>query len=71
MSALEASIHGIILKGIENGEIKKNIDSKILLKLMVGAIEHACLDAIIFNRELNAAAVTNQINEIVFQGVEA
>ncbi len=70
MMLLEASIHEIILKGMEQGEIRKDIDSRVLLKVMVGAIEHACLDAIIFNQELSAALITNQINNIVFKGVE-
>jgi hypothetical protein len=71
MTALETSIHDIILDGMANGEIRKDIDSKVLLKTMVGAIEHASLDAIIFNQEINATAVTKQINEIIFKGVEA
>ncbi len=70
MTALETSIHEIILDGMANGEIRKDIDSKVLLKTMVGAIEHASLDAIIFNQEINAQAVTRQINEIIFKGVE-
>ncbi|GAB6146050.1 TetR/AcrR family transcriptional regulator [Desulfocicer niacini] len=70
MTALEKSIHDIILDGMAGGEIRKDIDSKVLLKTMVGAIEHASLDAIIFNREINSVAVTSQINEIVFKGVE-
>lgn len=71
MTALEIFIHEIILDGIECGEIRKDIDSNALLKTMLGAIEHASLDAIIFNQEINAQAVTSQINEIIFKGVEA
>ena len=70
MMSIETSIHEIIIKGMEQGEIKKKIDPHVLLKVMVGSIEHACLDAIIFNRNLNASAVTDQINDILFKGVE-
>jgi AcrR family transcriptional regulator len=71
MMSIETSIHGIIIKGMEQGEIKKEIDPHVLLKVMVGSIEHACLEAIIFNKNLNAPAVTDQINDILFKGVEA
>ena len=70
MISIETSIHEIIIKGMAQGEIKKEIDPHVLLKVMVGSIEHACLDAIIFNRNLNAVAVTDQINDILFKGVE-
>ena len=70
MMSIETSIHEIINQGMARGEIKKTIDSHALLKVMVGSIEHACLDAIIFNQEINVPGVTDQINDILFKGVE-
>ena len=70
MTLLETSIHEIIIKGVEQGELRQEIDPQVLLRVMLGAIEHACLNAIIFNRDLDAAAVTNQINDIIFKGIE-
>jgi len=71
MMSIENSIKEIILQGMAQGEIKKEVDPHVLLKVMVGAIEHACLDAIIFNQHLDALQVTDQINTILFKGVEA
>ncbi|SMC60128.1 transcriptional regulator, TetR family [Desulfocicer vacuolatum DSM 3385] len=70
MMSIESFIHEIIINGMARGELKKNIDSHVLLKVMVGAIEHACLDAIIFNQDINTSAVTDLINDIIFKGIE-
>ena len=70
MMSIENSIKEIIIQGMVQGEIKKEIDPHVLLKVMVGAIEHACLDAIIFNQQIDTSRVTDQINTILFKGVE-
>ncbi len=61
----------IIQEGIRQGEIKSDIDPVILRKVIIGAIEHACLAEIIFSRDLDAQAITQKISTILFNGVKA
>ncbi len=65
------NILNIINEGIENGEIKPDIDPLILRKMIFGAIEHACLGELIFNKELDARATTQHISKILFNGAKA
>ena len=61
----------IIEKGIKNGELKPDIDAFILRKVIIGAIEHACLGEIIFGKELDIDEVSTGIVNIVFNGAKA
>ena len=61
----------IIQKGIDTGELKKDVDPFILRKVILGAIEHACLGEIIFGRELDIDKVSAGISTIVFNGASA
>ncbi|MBI5062256.1 MAG: TetR/AcrR family transcriptional regulator [Desulfatitalea sp.] len=61
----------IIQKGIQKGEIKPGTDPMILRKIILGAIEHACLGEIIFFRDLDAQAITHNISTIIFNGAKA
>ncbi|NOX35385.1 MAG: TetR/AcrR family transcriptional regulator [Deltaproteobacteria bacterium] len=60
----------IIEKGIEKGELRHDIDPLILRKVILGAIEHACLGEIIFGKELDIDQVSTGIANIVFNGVK-
>ncbi len=61
----------IIEKGMEKGELKPDIDPLTLRKVILGAIEHACLGEIIFGKELNIDEVSFGIANIVFNGAKA
>ena len=61
----------IIEKGIKKGELKSDLDALILRKLILGAIEHACLGEVIFGRELDIDKVSTGISNIVFNGAKA
>jgi AcrR family transcriptional regulator len=61
----------IIEKGIEKGELKPQVDAVILRKVILGAIEHACLGEIIFGKELDIDEVSTGIADIVFNGAKA
>ncbi|MCD4677663.1 MAG: TetR/AcrR family transcriptional regulator [Desulfobacula sp.] len=61
----------IIEKGIKNGELKPDLDAFTLRKVILGAIEHACLGEIIFGRELDIDEVSTGIANIVFNGAKA
>lgn len=64
-------ILGIIEKGIDNGELKPSIDPIVFRKIILGAIEHACLGEIVFERELDIDTVSKGISSIVFEGAKA
>ena len=61
----------IIEKGIEKGELKSDVNPYILRKVILGAIEHACLGEIIFSRKLNIDEISTGISNIVFNGAKA
>ncbi|MCD4719673.1 MAG: TetR/AcrR family transcriptional regulator [Desulfobacula sp.] len=61
----------IIEKGIKNGELKQDIDAFTLRKVILGAIEHACLGEIIFGKELDINEVSTGIANIVLNGAKA
>ena len=60
----------IIKKGIKKKELRSDIDPLILRKIILGAIEHACLGEIIFSRQLDIDAVSTGIANIVFNGAK-
>jgi TetR/AcrR family transcriptional regulator, fatty acid metabolism regulator protein len=63
-------ILGIIEEGIQKEEFKADTDPRVLRKVILGAIEHACLGEIIFGRELDIDKVASGITHIVFNGVK-
>ncbi|MFZ1984033.1 MAG: TetR/AcrR family transcriptional regulator [Desulfatitalea sp.] len=71
VKAYACTILDIIHEGIGKGEIRPDTDPQILRKIILGAIEHACLGEIIFSRELDAQALTQSISTIIFNGAKA
>ena len=69
--AYSRTILEIIEKGIEIGELKADVDPYTLRKVILGAIEHACLGEIIFGKELDIDEVSTGISNIVFNGAKA
>ena len=69
--AYSRTILDIIEKGIEIGELKADVDPYTLRKVILGAIEHACLGEIIFGKELDIDEVSTGISNIVFNGAKA
>lgn len=61
----------IIENGIKKGELKPDLDPYTLRKVILGAIEHACLGEIIFGKELDIDEVSTGIADIVFNGAKA
>lgn len=64
------TILDIIRQGIETGELKADTDPYLLRKVILGAIEHACLGEIIFDKELDVETASSGITNIVFYGVK-
>ncbi len=63
-----STILDIIEKGIDTGELKQGTDPYVLRKVILGAIEHACLGEIIFGKELDIDETSTGISDIVFNG---
>ncbi len=59
----------IIENGIERGEFKPDTNAVVLRKVILGAIEHACLGEIIFGREMEIRETARAITDIIFNGV--
>ena len=64
------NILDIIREGIQTGELNPDLNPKVLRKLILGAIEHACLGEVIFSGKLDVHAITKDISYIIFNGAK-
>jgi TetR/AcrR family transcriptional regulator, fatty acid metabolism regulator protein len=60
---------GIIEEGVANGEIRKDVPATTMRQAVLGAIEHACLPAVIFNTEISPDDLTDELCELIFYGM--
>ncbi|WP_321494649.1 TetR/AcrR family transcriptional regulator [uncultured Desulfobacter sp.] len=60
----------IIKEGIASGEIADRTDPYLLRKVIIGAIEHACLGEVIFDKPLDLEKTAAGISDIIFNGVK-
>jgi AcrR family transcriptional regulator len=59
----------IIETGIKNHEIKKALNPLTIREVLLGAIEQSCISRIIFNRKIDVNKITDDICNIVFNGI--
>jgi AcrR family transcriptional regulator len=59
----------IIEEGVAGGEIRKEVRPALMRQTVLGAIEHACLPAVIFNREISPDELTDDVCELLFYGM--
>ncbi len=59
-----------IEEGVAHGEIRDDISTRMIRQSILGAIEHACLTEIIFNRDIFPDQLTDDICEFAFKGIE-
>ncbi|KJS02534.1 MAG: hypothetical protein VR65_04890 [Desulfobulbaceae bacterium BRH_c16a] len=59
----------ILQEGIDSGELASDIEIRALREIIFGAIEHACLSCIIFNREIDVDRVAGQLCRVLFCGI--
>ena len=59
----------IIEEGRAHGEIRSDVPAKVIRQFVLGAIEHACLPGVIFNRELLPDQITEYLCEMIFDGI--
>lgn len=60
----------IIEEGIRDGELRKDVPAKLIRHSILGSIEQVCLSGITFEKEINPDDLTEQICEIIFQGIK-
>lgn len=60
----------VISKGVEDGEIRDDISPARIRDLILGGIEHFCMAPVIFGREISTDAVSEELCDLVFKGIE-
>jgi len=63
-------IMDIIHEGIELDEIRKDIKPSVIRQVIQGSVEHVCLPAIIFNREIAVEPATEDLCRTIFFGIK-
>lgn len=59
----------IIEEGVSTGEIRDTISVWTIRQVILGAIEHVCLPKVIFNKEISADDLTEDICTMIFDGI--
>ena len=59
----------IVNDGIETGVFREDIDPTNIRQVILGAIEHYCLSAIIFGHTINNDLMADNLCEILFDGI--
>ena len=63
------SILNLIKEGIDAGEFRDDIPPSHIRQIILGAIEHLCLPAVIFQHEISPDHLTDDICEVIFEGI--
>jgi TetR/AcrR family fatty acid metabolism transcriptional regulator len=59
----------VLEEGVSNGEIRADIPAKLIRQIILGSIEQVCLTGITFDRIIDTDALTEDICEILFNGI--
>ena len=59
----------LINEGIDAGEFRDDISSSHIRQIILGAIEHLCLPAVIFQHEISPDKLTDDICDTIFGGI--
>jgi TetR/AcrR family fatty acid metabolism transcriptional regulator len=60
----------IIEDGIRNGEIREDLDPKLIRLGIIGSIEQVCLSGVVFGREISPDDITENLCEFIFRGIK-
>jgi len=60
----------LIAEGVENREIRNDISTSLIRQIILGGIEHTCLPAIIFNREMDIDLLHEELCSAIFKGIQ-
>ena len=59
----------LINEGVESGEFRADISPSHIRQIILGAIEHVCLPAVIFGYDISPDTLTDDICDVVFSGI--
>ena len=59
----------LLKEGVDSGEIRNDISPTLMRQIILGGIEHACLPAIIFNREMDVDRLHGEVCHMLFNGI--
>jgi AcrR family transcriptional regulator len=59
----------IIEEGTSDGEIRNDLPARLIRHSILGSIEQVCLSGITFGKDINPDELTEQICEVIFQGI--
>ena len=63
------SLLDLIREGIDNGEFRDDISPSHIRQIILGAIEHLCLPAVIFQYDISPDKLTDTICDVIFEGI--
>lgn len=63
------SMLNLIKEGIDRGEFRDDISPSHIRQIIIGAIEHLCLPAVIFKHDLVPDKLTDDICDVIFAGI--
>jgi AcrR family transcriptional regulator len=63
------SMLDLIKEGIDAGELRDDISPSHIRQIILGAIEHLCLPAVIFQHEISPDKLTDDICDVIFEGI--
>lgn len=63
------AIRAIVKEGQENGEISADVDSDVIVRIILGAIEHASLPWVLFSARMDPVAIASQLHRILVRGL--
>ena len=64
------TVLSIIEEGIRKREIRDDLDPTLIRHGILGSIEQICLTGVIFGREIEPDALTEELCELLFKGLE-
>ena len=63
------SLLDLIKEGIDNGEFRDDFSPSHIRQIILGAIEHLCLPAVIFQYDISPDEMTDTICNVIFGGI--
>lgn len=63
------SMLNLIKEGLDNGEFRDDISPSHIRQIILGSIEHLCLPAVIFQSEISPDKLTDDICDVLFEGI--
>jgi hypothetical protein len=59
----------LIKEGMDAGELRDDIPASHIRQIILGAIEHLCLPAVIFGYDIEPDKMTDDICDAIFEGI--